>query len=223
MTSTAFSPLDVCNDALVMVFSTPVNDVTNPKTPKEVTCSRMYDLVISGLLARHDWTFTNVQRQLQNDPDRTPDANYTYAYRLPSDLIAGPFAVFADGELQFPVADFLVQGDYVHADYARVDVVYRAGKSPDIWPEYFRTLATVALAARLAKPIADNTDLQTELRIEAFGDQNGEGTGGLFRDAKRLDSQTKPIKSIFQNGDPLTTARLGGFAAAYNLQRFKLP
>lgn len=211
MTSTSDTPLDVCNDSLVMVFSTPVNDVTNPSTPKEVTCSRMYNLVIGDLFSRHDWSFVNQQRQLQVDADKTPDGNYKYAYRLPSDLLAGPFAVYANGQLQFPVSDFLVQGDYVHCNYTRVDVVYRAGKDPSTWPKYFRMLATVALASRLAKPIADNSDLQTELRIEAFGDQNGEGMGGLFRDAKRLDAQTKPTKSIFQNGDPLTTARLGGY------------
>lgn len=223
MTSTENGILDICNDALIGIGSTPVNDVTNPTTPKEVTCSRMYSLVIGNLFTRHPWSFVNVQRQLQVDPDRPPDGNYAFAYRLPSNLLAGPFAVYADGELQQTVACFLVQGDYVHADYARVDIDYRAAPDPSIWPEYFRTLATVALMARLAKPIADNSDLQTELRIEAFGDENGEGVGGLFRDAKRLDAQTKPTKTIFQNGDPLTTARIGGLSAAYQMQRFKLP
>jgi len=219
MTSTNLAELDIVNDALIGIASTTVDDVTNPTTPKEVICSRMYSLVVGNLFSRHPWSFVNVQRQLAIDADKTPDFGRTSAWRLPSNLLAGPFAVYADGDLQNPVSDYDLQGDYIHADYTRVDILYRAAPTPDIWPEYFRTLATVALMARLAKPIVDNTELQTELRIEAFGDANAEGSGGLFRDAKRLDAQTKPIKSLIQNGDPLTTARLGGSNV---IQRLKI-
>lgn len=222
MTSTNLTELDVCNDALIMVESSPVGDVLNPSTPKEVTCSRMYDLTIKSLFARHPWSFVNKQRQIQIDADKTAEGGYTRAFRLPSDLVGGPFAVFADGDLQNPVSDFLIQGDYVHANYTRVDVTYRIAPTPDIWPEYFRLLGTKAVAANLAKPIASNTDLQTELRIEVYGDANGTGTGGIFGEAKKLDAQTKPIKSMFQNGNPLTTARFGGLAG-FDIQRFRTP
>ncbi len=223
MTATTLQSLDVCNDALILVESGQINSITDPSTPKEVICARMYDLTIADLMSRHDWTFVNKLRQLQVDAGKTPDFNYTYAYRLPSDLVAGPFAVYAEANFDTAASDYRVQDDYVHADYSRVDVLYRAsGADPSTWPAYFRAIATVALASRLAKPIAANVDLQEELRIEAFGNADGTGGGGILQTAKRLDAQTKPVRSLFANGDPLTTARLGGLGA-WPYQNYKLP
>ncbi|MBL8713239.1 MAG: hypothetical protein JNM12_10085 [Alphaproteobacteria bacterium] len=218
MTVSSDTPLSVCNDARLMVGASPVENVTSPATEQEKITSRMYRLVVEALFARHTWSFVNKQRNIAVDLDKVPDGGFKKAFRLPSDLVAGPFAVYANGDFKNPVSEFLHQGDYVHTDYEKIDVLYRCKPDPSIWPASFRLLAVTALAARLAKPVADNTELQTELRMEAFGDARGEGTGGLFAVAKQVDAQTKPMKSIFAGGDPLTNARLGGLSG---MRRFR--
>lgn len=209
MTATSLTALEVCKDAMAMIGAGEITIVSSPVTDAEKTCARMYSLVTGMLFARYQWGFVSKQLELVEDEAKTAEQGYSVSHTLPAALLSGPFAVYAEGDLENPVSEFVRQGNYIFSDYEQVDILYNVAIDPAAWPEYFRTLVTVALAMRLAKPIADNTALQTELRIEAFGNANEGGSGGLFAVAKKLASKTRSTKSIFQNGDPLTSARLG--------------
>ncbi len=210
MTVTNLTSLDIGKDALELIAGPSISSLTDPTTTTEQTVARLYDLTVRSLMAKHPWAFVNVIRQCSIDADKAAEAGFDTSFRLPSSMQAGPFAVYANQDFKNPISDYAHMGDYIFADVARIDALVRINSTPDIWPQYFRILATTELAMRLAKAIADNTELMTELRIQAYGNSD-EMNGGLFREAKKIDAQTKPMKSIFQNGDPLTGARLGGF------------
>lgn len=207
MSLNQYSDLDICQMALDEIAGPTINDIDNPTNDVEATCARLYPLVRGTLLSRHDWNFANPVRQLAVNADETPLGGYTRAFKLPSDLIAGPFAVYADGNLSRPVSDYMNANDHIHADHDIVHVKYRAVPPVTSWPVYFVDLVVMALAARLAKPVADNTALGAEKTQIAFGPPSLDGNGGMFADAKRIDGISEPTKSIFRNGNPLSRTR----------------
>lgn len=208
MTINAYSqPEDICTAAMDRIGGGTINSISNPVTDAEATCARLYPLTVGMLLSRHDWNFANPVVQLAVNGDETPVGGYDYAFQLPSDLVAGPFAVYAHGDKSRPVLDYENANDHIHASFNICHIKYRRFAPPAVWPLYFTDLVVAALAGRLAKPVADDSGLQQELRIEAFGTANEDGTGGLFGAAKRTDAASQPIQSIFANGDPLTSTR----------------
>lgn len=207
MTVNAYDDVKICSIALNLVGENPINSITDPETDIEATCARLYPPLVASLLSRHEWNFANPVRQLAINADETPQLSYTYAHKLPSDLLAGPFAVYGNGDFRRPVTDYENADDHIHSNYQRIDVRYRRKTPVETWPEYFVDLVTTALGARLAKPVADNTSLATELRITAFGPAELDGEGGLFKAAKGIDAKSQPIRSFFRNGDPLTATR----------------
>lgn len=209
MTVSGYTDISICNAALDELGVNQINSIVNPETDVEASCARLYPLTIGGLLSRHPWNFAQPLRQLAVDADATPaqKSGYEYAYRLPSDLIAGPFAVYADGNVKHPIHDYMNVNGYILASYNRIDVRYRHVPPVERWPIYFIDLAVMALAARLAKPVTGDNELATEKRIIAFGHANSDMNGGLFAEAKRIDAISRPIPSLFQNGDPITATR----------------
>lgn len=207
MTANAYDDIKICSAALNLIGEKPINSIDDPKTDNEATCARIYPLVVSELLSSHEWNFANPVRQLAINADQTPQFGYEYAHRLPSDLIAGPFAVYGDGNFRYTISDYENADDHIHSNYERIDVRYRKKTAVSTWPEYFVSLVVLALASRLAKPVADNTSLTQELRIQAFGPAEANGQGGFLKVAKGIDAKSQPIRSFFRNGDPLTATR----------------
>jgi hypothetical protein len=204
MTLNIHDDLSLCNAALNIIGVKPIDSISDPVTDKEATCARLYPIVIGGLLSRFGWNHVNKVVQLAQSPDEPKIGNYTYAHKLPSAMIAGPFAVYADGNLAQPFQEYEISNDHVHSDYARVDVLHRRGGIVSTWPLYFVELAVYALAAAFAKPVADSSSMSTEMRIRAFGDAGENMEGGLFKAAKSIEAQSRPTKTFFRNGDPLT-------------------
>lgn len=205
MTLNAYDDLTICNNALDLLGSRLVSSIAAPKTDKEASVARLYRVTIGSLLSRHDWNFANPVRELAVNADLAPVGGYKYAYKLPSDLIAGPFAVYTAADLDRPIQGYNNVNDHIHTDETSCFVRYRVFPREEIWPVYFTDLAIVALASRFAKPIANNEQLATEYRIQAYGDARMGGNGGLFGSAKSIDSTSQPVKSLFRTGDPLTS------------------
>ena len=202
-----YDDLDICQMGLDEIAGPTINSIDDPTTDVEATCARLYPLVVGDLLASHDWNFASPVRQLAVNADETPVGGYDHAYRLPSDLIAGPFAVYGDGDQSRPISSYENANDHIHTNFDIVHVKYRNVPAVSTWPIYFVNLVVMALAARLAKPVADNTALGAEKNEVAFGPPNLDGNGGLFAKAKRIDAISEPTKTIFKNGNPLSRTR----------------
>lgn len=207
MTVTERDEVYVCSLATNMVGGEPIDSIENPDTDVEATCARLYPMVRDTLLSKYEWSFAEDVQALTVDADQAARFGKKYAYKLLASMKSGPDAVYADGRLDDPVQDFVLSGGYIHCDYDIVHVRFRYSPPVSKWPPYFVMLVATDLASLLAKPVADNTALAEEMRVRAYGPLEDRGEGGLYRDAKKTDAKSKPPKSLFRNGDPLTSTR----------------
>lgn len=207
MTVTGKTKEDVCNDALGIFGGGFVTSIENPTSPVESHCARMYPLVVNSIFGMYQWSCANPERQLAVNADETPISNYNYAYRMPSAALSGPFAVYDNEECRYAFHDYKLSNDHIHTDAPSVWIKYRGISDISIWPSYLYELIVIALAARLAKPVADDSNLAKDLKEEAFGPPALDGQGGKYATAKRLDAISKPPMTIYANGDPLTGTR----------------
>lgn len=205
MTVSGYDDTSICCAALNLIGVDPISSLQE-ESDNAATCSRLYPLTRDSILSKHSWNFGNAERQLDRSADVIPLNDWTYAYKLPSNMLAGPTAVFGDGG-DLPNAQYEVRGDYIFTDAQIVIVHYQGPADPVCWPAYFVELVVVALAARLAKPVTDNVTRAGELMEEAFGSPQDKGQGGLFAIAKRANAQSRPVQNIFRNGDMLSNTR----------------
>jgi|GEM_PF-3550381 len=205
MTVTNYDDIDVCNLALGHLSVDPISSL-DQNSDVAAKCKLFYPIVRDSLLAKHHWNWAKTRRRLSCSSEEIPLNGYHYVHRLPASLIAGPFAVWGNFAAH-PSTTYEVCGVYLYSNYEDVMIEFREEKMVSSWPPYFLDLVAVALAARLSKPILDSTNRADELFAEAYGHGNLDGQGGLFAQAKALDAQSKPVASLFFNGDPLRISR----------------
>ena len=168
----------------------------------------LYSAVRDRVLIMHPWKCAIRKSASLSRHTATPKNEWRYKYQLPSEMLAGPKAVFdSDSSGATPIADFEVfekQEIYSNADALYVDYWIR----PDIntWPPYLYQLMMFALAADFAEPATDQTSKADYWRAVAFGTPSEGGTGGYFRQARTLDAQTQQVKA-FRDDYPLISAR----------------
>jgi len=198
--------IDVCNAGLSKLGQFSI-DGFDDTTDLAAICSRIYPIVRDSLLSRHEWRFATIMRQLARDADETPKVKYGYAYRLPADLIDGPNAVYEAGGRN-PVKDFQLVGQFIYTDLETVVIEYRARAAENIWPAWFEDLVVEATAAALAMPVTETLNKAQYHNQIAFGLPSDNGEGGLYSQARRLDSKSKVNKSFIpSSGGPLIEAR----------------
>lgn len=208
MTVSSFDENKICNIALSRIGGGSIDSILAPLTDLEATCANLYTILVQSLLA-HEWNFSDAEAELAKNPDATALKDYTSAFRLPGDLLSGPYAVYGDGSTRNDGA-WRIVSDHLYCNYTTVIINYRRKPPVSEWPAPFTNLVIKALEADLAMPVRENASLKAALLQEAFGTPAENGRGGLFGIAKRLDAQSKPIRSMFRNGNPITSARFGG-------------
>lgn len=205
MTLNGYDDLTVCNWACSHVGWRPINSITEPVTDKEFALAAHYPAAFDLIMAKHDWKCANPVEELAADADAAPLGGYIYAYKLPSGSIAGPFAVYTAADLNRPIDDYINANDYIHTSENSCFVKYRGRPAVGIVPPFILDLVAYETAIRIAKsPQCNKPELATELRIALYGDARLNGEGGLYKDAKRIDAHSAPLKTMFRNGDPLT-------------------
>lgn len=206
MTVNTLQDIDICNRSQIILGAPPINSIETPTTDPEAIYATLYPMSLDSVLARYDWKCANPERQLAVNADKTPVVGMARAHKLPSDLIAGPHAVYGDNSVH-PVHDWVNAEDHIHSNYEIVRITYRARPAVSIMPAYLLDVIVHDLAMRAAKPITDNTALGEEMRIRAYGPADMNGNGGLFAVARSIEAKSRPIQSLFRNGDPLSSTR----------------
>lgn len=206
MTVTSLDEIEVCNIALARIGASPINSIEDPQDDREATCANLFFVTLDSILSEHDWNFARHEKALTLDSDEKPLRTFERAFRLPGDLIAGPFSVYGD-DREINIGDFRVFGAHLYASYKTVIVEYRRRPPVTIWPPFFVNLVSNALSAQFSMPERDSTSMASYYDEIAFGPKSMDRRGGLFGTATKLDGQSKPTKSLFKNGDPLTGTR----------------
>lgn len=175
-------------------------------TPRAATCSRQWPLIRDKILSSFDWGCTKDKKQLSKSGTVTPLNEWKNAFLLPQEMVGSPIAVYGDGSSK-PTFSHEIFGNYLYADYETVIVDFKIVPDVKNMPGYLYDLLVTCLAHRMCMALTGDKELMSELRLEAYGHPNLDGNGGAFLDAKRTEARNRPIKSLVQNGDPLTAAR----------------
>lgn len=181
--------IEHCNRALNMIGSGPIASFLET-SDKARTCSAQYEDTVKLLLTMANWRFATRKAQLSRllDP---PLSIYRYAYQLPSAMLAGPDAVYNSAGIGSPP---IVQGYEVFertllTDLETVYIDYRFRPLESNWPAWFDSLMTLALAAKFAKGVTDQTDLAIEYFQRAFGTPQENMRGGYFLVCTQINRQ----------------------------------
>lgn len=183
-----------CNEALQLLGSKPINGFDDG-TDKSGTCALLYDRTVGLLLSMRTWAFTKKTRQLAR-LSATP-IKWKYQFQLPSDMIAGPWAVYpsaqqgCDKTMAFDIfEDKLLSNDPI------VVIDYQIRPAEAKFPAAFSELVVNTMAWKLAPSIAEDSSLAALYREIAFGMPSELMRGGLYAIAAQVDAKSKPSDTL---------------------------
>lgn len=202
MTLNQYTDISITNQALSKIGEMTISSFEE-NSDLAGLCSRLYSVTRDHCLTIHPWNFCRAQRQLAKSQDVTPINGWAYAYRIPTDALSAPSAVFGDGSLR-PVTGFEVFGVYIYTNYETVIIDYVRRPPVENWPPFFIAFFDEALAAEFAMPITNQASKAAFHHDRAWG---ANYDGGLFAAAKARDAQGQPIQSFFDNGNILIGVR----------------
>ena len=163
---------------------------------KARTSDLMYPGIRDSILSMHPWRFATGKTTL-NRLVATPVNEWKYAYQLPTDLIAGPYAMFNSDQVgALPMTRFEIFEDKVYTDEEKVVVDYRYRPSEAKFPPLFQELVVYAFAAAVGQILTDNTKLATLYHEAAWGTASDNMRGGFFAVAARENAASNPAMAI---------------------------
>lgn len=158
-------------------------------------CGEIWDNYSAYLLSIYSWRFT--MKKVQLGQLLTPPLNeWEYAFQLPADMLNLRAIFQSDSRGIPPYKVYEIFGNEVYTNTQRLFADYQAYVDPDKWPYWFTEFFVMALASKLAPILTDKQDLANIKYIKAFGVPQDNGMGGLFGQARRLDSQRMPAEPV---------------------------
>lgn len=206
--ATITNSTELVNVALSRLGEAPIAAISDTDD-KSTLVRNQYEMVRTSVLARRTWRFAIKKAHLAQ-LSSTPVNEYQYNFQLPSDLIQGPFAVYAstDNHARARNMDWELFGNEVYANFDTVVIDYGADV-PNVqrWPAYFQELVVLALCAALAAELTDSDSLTNEFFQRAWGTPSTNYNGGWYRVAAKRDAGTSTPQRF--ETDDLIAARRG--------------
>lgn len=179
------SQIEIINRALVLLGADRISSLTDGTTESE-SASQIYPGVVEDLISRYRWRFAHVQAQLPRLAAE-PDARWSAAYQLPSDLKVLETITVNDEPIEYDRLEDKVACNAQETDEVFAEYVIQNDETK--WPGYFVSLVVFELASLLATPVGDREDLSDRFEKRSLRQ---------FGLAKNLDAQgvtTKKIKT----------------------------
>lgn len=197
----AASAVDICSQALDLIGGpAPITSFTDNNVA--AVCGRLYDTEMNALLGGYPWRFAMKHADLQRE-STTPAGRYTYEFTMPTDIVQpGVFELYRSNSIGEPTfSDYTLGlnangGQVILTDEAALFMVYTIRPPESQWPPHFYKLATLAMAAKVAKPVTEDQNTAEYWFERAFGVPSDNGQGGYFGVAKHIDAQQAPMQSI---------------------------
>lgn len=178
----------LCNKAMIRLGVDQFDSFTDG-TDAGAVCGETYPDLVKALLGMNDWRFATGKRQLAR-LTAAPVSEFKYAFQLPSDYIAGPFAVFINGDAGAPIfKDWKIFEDKLYTDVETIFINYRFKPSESKYRPWFTELAVLALAAAVAPTLTDSAKLAIEYNERAFGVPSDNYRGGWYSVASSLNEE----------------------------------
>ena len=200
----ATTDVSLCNRSLTRLGLEAIAGFAEDSDKARV-CDRMYPGIRDSILAMHPWRFATGKVAL-NRLVSTPVNEWKYAYRLPANLIAGPYAVFNSDQVgATPTTGFEIFEDMVFSSEELIIVDYRFRPSEAKFLPLFQELVVYAVAAATAIILTDSKELAALYHEAAWGTASDNMRGGMFAVAARENAASNPALAIEDNS--LTNAR----------------
>ncbi|MDG4894621.1 hypothetical protein P9272_13670 [Mesorhizobium sp. WSM4976] len=183
----------IVNWALVELGLAP-NFSIDDDTPLGARVEIFWPRTMARAFGLHDWIFCR-QTFLLTRQQATPINGWTYGFDLPGGIIGPPLKLTSDPRCEVPLRDFAIEGKTVftneQAAYARCKVYLE----PTDWPPQFTDAFAVLLAAYLAVPLTQDTELAANKEAAAIGTPSQGGAGGMFGRLIAQDRAASPVAS----------------------------
>ena len=199
--------ISLSSQALVRLGDEPISSFT--ETFGAVTCSNVYPFVKRRVLVAYPWRVSMVKSPILNKIVGSPNSEYKNAFQLPPDLYHGPRTVWnsqaGDTSSKSPYKGFEIFQNQLLTDETFIKIDYQVDVSERDMPHYLVEMVVKALIAEIAFAVTDQQNTKDEAMASAWGTVQDSGKGGYFREASRLDSQSRPPSRI--KSFPLTAVR----------------
>ena len=114
--------LNVINMALLLAGEEQIADIEDDSKPAN-TAKAFWDLCVSALTSRHDWSFS-IKRVILSPEENAPDFGYTAKFLLPDDFNHIVVNIIGDDdEEEF---DYRIEGEYLHYSADTLQLRYSA-------------------------------------------------------------------------------------------------
>ncbi len=186
----------VCSLALTELGLRPIIDFNDPDNLQvSQVCSEIWDDYSAYILSMYSWRFT--MKKVQLGQLQAPPLNeWQYSYEMPADML-NLRAVFQSNSTGIPpYMNYEIFQNQIYSNVQKLYVDYQAYVDPDKWPYWFTEFFVMALASKLAPILTDKQDLANVKYVRAFGPLQDNGMGGLFGQARRIDSQRMPMEPV---------------------------
>lgn len=187
--------VSICSDALLMIGAKAISSF-NDGTDESSVCDRLYPDVRDTLLSMYPWSFSTKKTQL-SQLLTAPNSVWSYAYQLPGDRLANPYAAYETNAIGSPVRkDWEIQGDQLLTNLTSVYLDYKFSVPEYAMPQYFVQLLKYFMCWHLAEPITEQADKAANWKRTAVGEPAENGRGGFFRTAAQIDGQGNPSRAM---------------------------
>lgn len=203
----SFARIDIIDRARVRMGSGPLQSEGAPGADVAIA---IYDDVLRLLVSLKPFSCARrIYQLVRVDPLPQP-AFRKYRYKLPSERLGPPLAVFKEraGERgPRPFTDWELEGDCVLTDAEEVWAQVPILPAPETWHPLLREAVILACAAEFAIVIRQDEALAEGLRRRVYGDDRVPGDIGLLQKAATADAQSQPSTVMQIDGGPLVSVR----------------
>jgi hypothetical protein len=149
----AVDKFSISSAASVLVGGSPIVSFEDEST-ESIVAAQLWDSTVESLFI-YRWRFATYQAQLSRHV-APPMARWESAYQLPGDVQLINAVTIGDSPISFDRYNNLILCDAQASDEVIADVTVIPAVA--YWPGYFKAIAEVKMAARMAVPIADDLD-----------------------------------------------------------------
>lgn len=186
--------VSICSNALLMLGAGSITSFTEG-TEKAMVAGELYPGVLETLIASYPWRFSMKKMQLARET-AVPVNEYQHQFTLPSDSLILRACYTSGTPGAVPFREYEVFGNVIACNALELWAEYQFRPDEARFPAYFKQALQVSLAAVMAKPITEETEI-AELWASV--------AESITANARRIDARQQPPQRIRQF--PLVDAR----------------
>ncbi len=179
----ATSPVEICNDSLIILGSDVITSLSSTGTKEQRLCNEQYAKVRDQTLIMHPWNFAIGRIEISSDaslPLNWQDDKWAYSFTLASDVLR---VLSLDDE----EADWAVENAKLFAQYDPVKIKYIKKETDTTkFSKNFEQALAYMLAYRLGYALNQSASFMAALKEE---------TKEVVRLARSLDAQENAPES----------------------------